>query len=1812
MARFWNSLRCRLLLLVILGIVPPIALIVHSGLEQRQLASVHAQEKVRALAEEVSRDHGIAVDITAGILRQLAEDSSIKGLDPSAVSRRIDVLFENLPFPFYANIGLIDPLGNVVCSAVKRTGPVNVADRLYFKQAMSSRGFSQGSYQVGLITGKKSINFGYPVLDDKGEVRAVLFAALDLAWFTRIASEMDIPDEISLTLIDAHGTVLYRKPDSERWVGHLASEVEIVKTILERGKGVKLAEGMDGTLKLYAFRPLGRLPHTGYVYAGIPIRAVASKANRSLIRNLGLLGLAAVVGLLAVWFISYLFIMRPLNALVIASQQIAAGHLDARTGLDVRVGEIGQVGSAFDRMAETVQRREAEMIRTNRELDREKSLLDMTLDGLPGIFYLFDSNGKLLRWNKELEITGGYSGSEISLMHPLDFIAPDDRKKVREAIEQTLTGGEAFVEARFLSKEGRELWNLFTGKRIELEGKPCLVGMGIDITARRDIEIALRESEQMFKLLSEQSLMSVAILQDGVYRYANDAMAHLLECPLDEILAWQPEEFLMVVHPDDRSLVLEQARKKQEGLPGQEPYYSFRVLTKRGAVKWVDIYSKTIQFRGRPANLLTVLDVTQRRKAEEALQSGELRYRTLFERARDAILIIDLEGDAAGRIVAANPRTAEMHGYDQEELLSLRISDLNTPESAEKDPDRIRRVLSGEWLRDESLHRRKDGTVFPVEISAGIMELEGHKYCLATDRDVTEHRRAEETLRQSEERYRIAALMTGQLIYDYDCVTGEIKWAGAIETITGYSEEEFSQINIREWEALIHPDDREPALGTLRESMQQAALYAVQYRFQKKSREYVWVEDTGSFLVGDDGKPIRMLGAMKDVTEKRLTLEALAEREQTLRSILSASPVAITFVEDGLVRWTNPAMLRMFGIDTEEESVGADVRDFYSSKEDYQRVLGLFKDSIGSGVLLETEARFVRRDGSCFLGELRIAPIRVPSGKRGLISAIMDISARVRAEEELRAGEEKYRHLYEESKRQHELYRSLLDSSADAVVVYDMEGYAKYVNEAFTRTFGWTMEEIRDQRIPYLPDSERDESSALISMVVRDGDPCSGFETKRSTKDGRVLDISLSASCYHDHEGAPAGMLVVLSDISQRKKAEAQIKLNEARLRSLYDISQHAAETTQELLDFALGEAIHLTGSKVGYIYYYDEEKQIFELNTWSREVMKECEVVEPRICYELTNAGIWGEAVRQRQAIVVNDFHAPNPLKKGYPKGHVQLRNFMTVPVSSGERIVAVVGAANKESDYDESDVRQLTLLMDSVWRIAEAKRSELEHRRSATALECAAEGVIITDLEGTIQYVNPSLERMTGYSKSELVGNNPRMLKSGEQNNAFYEELWGTIKGGMVWTGRFVNKRKDGTIYTEDATISPVRDASGAITSFVGMKKDVTEHLALSKQLLHARKMEAIGTLAGGIAHDFNNLLQIILGCTDLLLMTKVEQDADRKKLELIDRAARDGAELVSRILTFGRRSEPRTRAINLNEEIGRVEKLLRRTLPRMIQIQLRLADDIRTIDADPAQIEQVLLNLGVNAQHAMPDGGRLVIETGDVRLDEEYARAHVESKSGDHVLLTVSDTGVGMTPEVMDRIFEPFFTTKTGGEGTGLGLAMVHGIIKQHGAHIRCYSELGVGTSFWMYFPVSESELVSDVHLTREMPGFGTETILLADDDVSVRETAREMIEMVGYRVLTAGSGEEALATYAAMGHEIDLVILDLIMPGMGGKRCLEELLRIDPNVRVIVASGFSANAVDRDRLGNTASDFVSKPYDMKGILGAIRKVLDQGRP
>ncbi len=511
----------------------------------------------------------------------------------------------------------------------------------------------------------------------------------------------------------------------------------------------------------------------------------------------------------------------------------------------------------------------------------------------------------------------------------------------------------------------------------------------------------------------------------------------------------------------------------------------------------------------------------------------------------------------------------------------------------------------------------------------------------------------------------------------------------------------------------------------------------------------------------------------------------------------------------------------------------------------------------------------------------------------------------------------------------------------------------------------------------------------------------------------------------------------------------------------------------------------------------------------------------------------------------------------------------------------------------FDVSELRQAR----------EAVRESEEKYRQV--VEGANDAIFIAQ-DGVVKFPNPRALSLLGYSAGELSGipfadhvhpddrvmvidshENRLRGEDAPQNYSFrvYDRL-----GRLLWV-----------------QINAVRIQWEDRPATLCFLRDITRQKQLESQLLHAQKMQAVGTLAGGIAHDFNNLLQAILGHADMLLLKSDDPERAQRGVRQIARAARRGSDLTRQLLTFSRKIESKMESVDLNQVLDRLRTMLERTIPKMITMQLQLQDDLWKVNADPGQVDQVLMNLALNSRDAMPEGGTLTIQTRNVDVDEEYQKSHPEVRPGRYVLFVVEDTGHGMDQDTVSRVFDPFFTTKETGKGTGLGLAMAYGIVKNHGGYITCGSEPGKGTRFEILLPASDLEEPSIETMERALPTGGQETILLVDDEEVIREVGADMLGQHGYRVLTAPDGESALEIYAEGKDEIDLVIMDLSMPGMGGRQCLINLLQMDSDVRVIIASGYSFDGPVKDVVEIGARSVIHKPYNSSELLAVIRQAL-----
>jgi PAS domain S-box-containing protein len=1117
MARFWNSLRSRLIVLVLLGTLPTLALVCYDYRAHVRLGTTLVQQKAFLTAGQASTAVSLVVDSTRHLLSCLAQDPAMKSLDVDSCNRMVAHCYGNRPFLYYANIGMIDARGKLICSATPLTGDVDLSDRYYFQQAIKTRDFSVGHYQVDRVTGRTTVNFGYPLIGPTGEIQAVLFAALELTWLTKIVEAADLPPGSLLTIVDSDGTVLGRSRDAERWVGKKAQDAEIVRACLESHEGVIEAVGMDGVRKHYGFRTLTAVPDAGYVYVGIPSEVITSHSRKLLTVHLMAVAVALMLGVAAALTFGHLFVMRNVWLVMQAARRLSGGDFTARSGLTEANGEIGNLGQAFDQMAETLAVREHERDEAQAKVAGEQQLTETILESLPAVFYVFDEQGRMKRWNSRFEKVSGYSAEEVAQMHALDFVAEEERVITESVIREVFACGESSVEASFFTKAGSRIPHYFTGTRMTVEGTDWLLGMAVDIS--------------------------------------------------------------------------------------------------------------------------------ERRKAEEAVKTSE----------------------------------------------------------------------------------------------------------------------------------------------------------------------------------------------------------------------------------------------------------------QMLKDILATSPVGIVVAEDRVFKWANEAWEKMFGFERTDEYVGKTSRILYPSDDEYERVGKALYGNLQPGTVTEIDATIQRRDGS-----LSYAQVRANLRK--------------------------------------------------------------------------------------------------------------GFDPERRA------------------------VIVAFSDISERRKAEEALRQNEERYRSLFELSSDA-------------------------ILLVHPEGEIIDAN---------------RACSQLL-----GAPLEDVIGADVMEFYA-NPIDRQEFRRRI----------------------------HRDGSVKQFE------WRV---------RRRDGSERQC--------------------------------------------------------VLHSTLWT-----------------------DKDGNVVAYVSSARDVTEARILEKQLFQAQKMEAIGTLAAGVAHDFNNILQVALGYSELILGDEGLPQRYRADIQKINESARRGADLVQRLLTFSRKTEVKLLPLNLNRCVNELRKMLERTVPKMIEIQLVLAEDLAAINADGTQIDQILMNLAVNARDAMPQGGRLVFETANVILDEEYAASHFAADPGNYVLLIVTDTGIGMDKEALEHIFEPFYTTKGVGEGTGLGLATVYGIVHQHGGHIRCYSEPGEGTTFKIYFPALVSDKKLEETVARALPRGGSETILLVDDEELIRDLGTRILTKAGYKVITASDGKEALKVYEQRGGEISLVILDLIMPKMGGRQSLECLLSLNPSVKVVISSGYSSDTIANEVRTSRAKGFVNKPYDIRQVLEVVRGVLD----
>ncbi len=814
----------------------------------------------------------------------------------------------------------------------------------------------------------------------------------------------------------------------------------------------------------------------------------------------------------------------------------------------------------------------------------------------------------------------------------------------------------------------------------------------------------------------------------------------------------------------------------------------------------------------------------------------------------------------------------------------------------------------------------------------------------------------------------------------------------------------------------------------------------------------------------------------------------------------------------------------------------------------------------GDTLISETRNPPFKKPGSLFCNTAR--PLYDEQGNIvGAVEVIRDISERVKAEDRIRKSEA--------------TYRSLFEHAGAATIIIEEDTTISKANPEFERLSGYSKEQIEGKMSWTQFVHPEDLEQVKLYHFKRREDPKSvpsQYELRFIDRDGQTKYVLNRVTLIPGTKRSVASLL----DVTFRREAEKALRASEERYRSLFENTGAAT-------------------------FVVDEDLTISKVNA-------RCEAFS-------------GYSRQELEGKKITDFISPEDLEK--VKTYHAARRIDEKSVPSEYEFAWIDRNGNKKYGLIQIGlIPGTTKTIASFVDISDRRLMEEALRKSEEKYRLHFENVndVIFSYGPDLKVIDisPSVKRVLGYKPEEFIGKSIGELNilAPDYVEKAFQDAMRVFNGERIDSSEYAFINKEGQIVYGEVSGHPIIK-EGKIVGVVSVARDITkrkkaeeEKALLEEQLIQAQKMEAVGTLAGGIAHDFNNLLQAILGYSQILLINKDPDDPETVNLKQIEMSAKRARELTQQLLAFSRRVKSELRPVDLNQEVRQVEKLLKRVIPKMIEIEVHFGENLFPINADPAQLEQVMMNLCVNAKDAMPEGGRLILETGNVVLDEVYCKSHLGAKPGRYVQLTISDTGGGMDKHTLEHIFEPFFTTKEKDKGTGLGLAMVYGIVKNHGGYIMCYSELGKGTTFKIYFPVlegrSEVQPINQKEEKTVLEGKG-ETVLLVDDEETIRELGKKILERFGYNVILAEDGESAIKIYGDKCREISLVIMDYVMPGMGGGKCVEEILKINPDAKIIIASGYSMNGPTKEALKLGAKGFINKPYDLREMLKIIKRFL-----
>ncbi|MBI5766949.1 MAG: PAS domain S-box protein [Verrucomicrobia bacterium] len=1451
------------------------------------------------------------------------------------------------------------------------------------------------------------------------------------------------------------------------------------------------------------------------------------------------------------------------------------------------------------------------------------------------------------------------------------------------------------------------------------------LGVGFLVVVGRRLETtwhARLQAERDLRTVEQRWHVALEAVGDGLWDWNVETDEVFFSDTWKAMLGYGPEELRNQadewesrVHPDDLAEVMAAVRRH---LAGETSSYvsEHRMRCKDGTYKWILDRGCVISRApdGRALRMVgTHKDLTEARQTLIALSESEQRFATAFTDAPVGMAIRDIED---GRYIEVNRACLTMTGYARDDVIGKTPAEVGWAVAAADGENSRDPLLATGGVRDAELClRRKDGRDIRCAYTNSVVQIGGRRCLLSTTIDITERRKAEQALRENQRLLLETQRVAGLGSYVLDIPAGRWTSSSVVDAVFGLAAQ--ADHPVEDWLAIIHPADRAAMSDYFfHEVIGRGARFDREYRIvRRQDGAGRWVHGGGELEFDAEKRPVRMIGTIQDVTERRRaeTAKALDTRTAQFLADLYASSLTVTDQElydrvvESAVALTESAIGFLHRVAEDQETIilttwnsGAKEHCTAGSETHYPlSQAGNWVDCVREKrpVIYNDFARSPHQRG---LPEGHVAVRRfmsIPVLAAGKVQVIFGVGNKEADYDDadlprlqLIATELQKvleRRVAEQARQAGEArFRRLFDGAVDAIYIHDPAGRIVDVNDEVSRQMGYSREELRRMNVGDIEVVVADPTRRELWARVLAGETVT-VEGRHRRRDGTTFPVEVRVAVF----SADGQSLIFASvrDITERHRARRELAERERQLQAMLDASPACVKLvardgtllSMNQAGLALLDSGPLESVLGGCVYEFIAPENRAAFRRMNERV---CDGEKATLEFEIISR----TGVRHWMETWAVPFHSDR-----------------------------------------HGGVVQLAVTSD----VSARKADEFERRRLMRAVEQSPVTVVITDAQGTIEYVNPRFTRTTGYTFAEARGQNPRVLKSGVHSAAVYREMWAALSAGREWRGELCNRRKDGSLYWEDASISPVVDDAGRITHYLAVKEDITDrreaqerireqatllnltrdaiivigldgrvqfwnrgaeqifewtaeetmgrplfdfvydesrpapHAArqailetgewagelrhrtkagatvvtraygrlvrdgdhvphrilltaadvteakrLESQFLRAQRMESLGSLASGVAHDLNNVLTPILVATELLKPIAREAH-EREVVQLVGDSARRGAEVVQQLLLFGRGSDTPRTVVDPAAVAREVERMMRETFPRNIAIRSAIPKDLWSMEADRTQLHQVLLNLCVNARDAMPRGGELLLSALNTHVDEAFAARHLGAKPGPHVALGVADTGTGIPAAIVDKIFDPFFTTKPLGQGTGLGLATVLGITRSHGGFISVDTTEGDGARFTVFLPARQSAALQEATEAQwqQLSGHG-ELILLVDDEPTIRLVTEPALIKAGYRVVTAANGAEALAAFTRAAGEVRLVLSDVMMPVMDGPQLVHALRQLSPAMPIVLMSGLRDLSEDLEKRHGDRLRFIQKPFLIEAALRVVRELLDETSP